>query len=124
MARKKSVRSSSGKAVWKGFYNVYLTAADKKAIKQLDLEKQPPDRLVQELSENGYKVSVTYQPKQDYFTVTAYAHLADHVNAGYACSCRHADLATAIAGIWFTVAEKGDWGAWDVENENGGEYNW
>lgn len=124
MARKKKTGQGSNKATWKGFYNVYLTVKDKAAIKRLDLTKRPIDAFLQELIDHDYKVSISHHSGQHYYTATAYAHTADHVNSGYACSCRHADFAIAIAGLWFTLAEKENWGAWDVDADNDSQYDW
>lgn len=117
-------RSQQVKASWKGFYNAYLTKRDKAAIKQMVAADRSLLDVLLELADHGYKLSIVFSPEGNFYTATAYAGRAGHINAGYSSSVRHADLETAIYGVFFVLEEKHSWGAWPVDGESDNPYDW
>lgn len=127
MSRKiadKNGRSAVEKVSWKGFVNVYLNAADKKAIKHNLATPEEVMGLLEALSGDGYKVSVTYSEKGGFYTVTAYGNDPSCINAGWAMSLRHSDLVVAFSALRHVVEMEGVSGDWSERFTTVNDNNW
>lgn len=101
-----------GKAKWQGFVNVYLSTTERKHIKENLLSNNQLLDLFVNITEAGYKLSVTYAERPGFFTVTVYGQHAGGPNEGYAMSLRHASLRTALTAVQHCLNEAGliaDW---------------
>lgn len=109
---KQNGKSGNNKVRWNGFVNVYLSKADKAAIKSSLLDDAAIIRLVEHLTENGYKVSTSYSQAGGFYTVTAYGNVPDCPNAGWAMSLRHSSLVVAYSSLQHVLGVEGvseDW---------------
>lgn len=124
MSKKRTAKNNSNKGrTWNGFVSVHLTKTDKSNIK--DLVKGGGDclLLVSELLEAGYSLKIAYDAYSDCPTVMLMGGEDAGENNGWAMSCRHADLKTAVYGILYqhtTFADEN--GSWvkpsDMKDEN------
>ena len=125
MTVKKNVKKgSNGRVEWLGSYNYYLTESDKKGIKEMQIK--PGDVLgrLQELVDAGYKVSMTLDTKERFYTVTAFASQVSSPNAGYSMSLRHSDSLVAVNALWHVVATVMGWEQWENLGQDELPFNW
>ena len=105
--------SKAKRVEWKGFINVYLRPNDKAAIKQNPIDDSGIIGLVEGLTNEGYKVSLTYSDRGSFYTATVYGNTAGHINAGYALSIRHSDYYVAFSALNYIFDNIGLGGGWE-----------
>lgn len=113
---------NDGKVKFRGFISVSLNKQEKAAIKNNILNDADCMEFIVQAGELGYKVSTSFNPDKEFFTVSLYGSHKDNPNAGYSMSIFHADLRTAITALHFVLSEEGmaaDWGErYDVAGDN------
>ena len=119
-----SEKASKGKVEWKGFVNVYLNSADKAAIRANPISGEGVFRMVERLTEEGYKLSVTYSASGGFYTVTCYGSDPSKINAGYAMSLRHGDLSIALSSINHVMDEDSVGVSWADRFTKVDDHNW
>jgi hypothetical protein len=125
MTVKKNVKKAAGGRIeWLGSYNYYLTTADKAGIKKLSIKSDDVLARFQELVDSGYKVSVTLDSEERFYTVTAFASQRTSPNAGYSMSLRHSDSLVAINALWHVVATVMTWERWENLGQDELPFNW
>lgn len=95
---------------WKGFVNVELLAKDKAAIKKAVMKFEDAFNWLVDMAEQGYKVSIAYQP--DYMTWVVSLTGKGAPNDGLTMTQRHADLYVAISALYYAHNNMLD-GEWD-----------
>lgn len=122
MASKKTGKQT--KKSWQGFFNVNLDTGQKEAIKKLPLGSVKTQERLEELAENGYKISVTWAvDKSAFFVSVTGTHRNPH-NEGWTMSQAHSEFNVAVACVWFVVSQMYDFGQWPVDSQEDGEYDW
>jgi len=87
--------AKSSKTEWRGFSNVPLSKTQKAVAKKLGWKEEGPALLyLMALASEGYKVTITQDPENTAFTVSA---TGTDENAGMTMTQRHSSLATACA---------------------------
>lgn len=124
MAVKKDVKKSNGRIEWLGSYNYYLTTTDKAGIKKLSIHEKDVLLRLAELVDHGYKVSMTQDTLERFYTLTAFANQPGSPNAGYSMSLRHSDFQVAANALWFVVATVMGWERWDNLGQDELPFNW
>lgn len=115
MARKRSDKPEVKlweKAKWQGFVNLKLNQQEKDAIKKNLLKEEECLAGLQELAEDGYKVSLSYSIPEDVHTVSATGSYLGRANAGITMSLRHRDFLVAASGLIWCHHEAGKNGEW------------
>jgi hypothetical protein len=98
------VKKSDVKQVeYRGFANVSLTKPRKAVIKKMVEEGADYDKWLENLTSDGYKISISWVSDPGYFSVTAYQTQAESDHAGWGTTARHGDLQTAFATIFYFV---------------------
>lgn len=115
---------SGNRGSWKGFFNFYLEDGQKTAIKKLSMSGPTTVGRLQELADHGYKVSVSFSVDREAYFVSCTGGRNSGVNVGYTLTQAHADLAVAVACVWFIVSEVFDLGAWPVESSDDEVFDW
>lgn len=127
MRKKQSAKSpgrSPQKAEWTGFINVYLTATEKKKIKTNPLPDMALVEFMNNVTETGYKLSITYAEKGGFHTATLYGQWQGMANAGYAMSCRHSDMVIALTALEHCYETAGENGSWAERFTTAGDNDW
>jgi len=96
---------------WKGFVNVEIPEAQKDQVKSLRNKPDELWRVILDLVENGYKMSVTCDQKYSLYNLSLTCKNPKDVNNGYTLSGRGGTLLGAMASFVYkhaTILE----GAW------------
>ena len=112
------------KAKWQGFVNVYLGVAEKKKVKDFTLTDAQLLDFMTDVTELGYKLSVTWSRKGEFFTVTCYGQYEDGPNAGVAMSLRHRSLEVAITALNHCLEEAGMASDWSERYTSVSGHDW
>lgn len=95
----------NNKAQYSGYVPYTVDAAIKKMVHKLDFTPANLVELVQGLTDDGCKVSVTWEDERQCYFVQAFQQTKGHVNAGLILSARHSDLMKAAALLQVLVTE-------------------
>lgn len=110
------------KVKFKGFVAVSFNKQEKEQVKQKELTDAQTVEFFTESAELGYKTSVSYSDRGEFYTVTLYGNSPDNKNAGYAMSIRHKDMLVCIAGFLYLFDDTGmdqDWSIrFDTQDDN------
>lgn len=99
---------------WKGFANIRLERADKKAVKKA-AEDFGDDKLMQwifEMSDDGYKISVSPDLENSAVVASLTGVVPDSENAGLTMTQRHSDVRVALLALRYaheSIAKRGPW---------------
>ena len=107
---------------FKGFFNYFLSEADKTAVKSLDLDSEAVVGRILDLLARGYKISVSAPKNGVTYFVTATGKGAECANADRALTMRHSGLEVAISALWHVIAVVYDFAEWPEEEED--LYDW
>lgn len=114
MPAKKIAASEKKQAEFKGFVNYVLSAEDKEMFSKWDVDDHDLFLLAAGGCQQGYKMGVSFNPKNDTFTATFMCTDSDSPNAGYILSAFAPDWYNAVKSLLF----KHDvvlYGIWNVE---------
>lgn len=94
---------------WRGFINVDLNAADKKAVKKSIMSLEDSTNWLLDMAQNGYKFSVNFVLEGKTWIVSLTAK--EGPNKGLTLTQRHADYFVAVAALYYSHTMKlmGDW---------------
>lgn len=91
---------------WKGYINVPLVEADKRHYHQWKAQEGILDEFLCASLEDGYKLSVDYQPRQDAYRASLYCQNPIKAEAGYCLSIFASSWYEALARIVYIHAVK------------------
>ncbi len=110
------------KVKFQGFVSVNLNKEERVAVKEMELTDGQIIEFWTHAAELGYKVSVSFSDKGEFYTVTLYGNHSENKNAGYAMSMRHKDMLVCIAAFYFLFADTSmgeSWGErFDTDDNN------
>jgi len=95
-----------------GFVDIPLSEDDKASLDQAHFEVEDAFSFVEEMVEDGYKISISSDAAHSCVIVTATGRNADDPNYGYALSGRGADVVGGLASLAYkhiTLCERGAW---------------
>lgn len=100
--RKASQRATKkGFADWAGFVDVEMTIADKAACRAETVDFDQIWHDVEDLVEEGYKLSVTFDDEHTTWNVSLTCRALKHTNSGYTMSARGGTFAAAVRAFWY-----------------------
>jgi hypothetical protein len=114
-ARGKRGQSGNGKRPtndFLGFIDIQLSEADKASLDRAHFESEDAFSFIEEMLEDGYKISISSDPAHKSVIVTATGRNSDDPNYGYALSGRGADVVGGLASLAYkhiTLCERGSW---------------
>lgn len=100
----KTAARKSSKAkfeAWRGFVDVEMTAEDKVACKAATVDFDQVWADLEELVEEGYKMTLSYDEAHTTWNVSLTCRAEKHVNEGYTMSARGGSFAAAARAFWF-----------------------
>lgn len=110
------------KVKFKEFVQVSFSKEEKAAIKEREISDAAFVEFFTAAAEQGYKISVSYATKQEFYTVTLYGNTFGESNAGYAMSIRHADAMVCVSAfLWLfeDTSMSEDWAErFDIQGDN------
>lgn len=113
MSRRKRDKARSGAdTAWLGFVDITLTDADKASLSEGHFEDSDAFDFMQELVDDGYKVTLSPDAAHSSCIATATGRLATNVNNGYSLSGRGPDVIGALAALAYkhiNLCERGVW---------------
>lgn len=107
--------SKSSKVTFQGFLQLKLSPEEKKHIAANPMDVSGHSQLLADLSNSGYKVSLSFSQGQDSYILTAYGNRFSHIDAGYAMSVWHRDYSRCfdiLAWCSEQAGEKGSFTEW------------
>lgn len=112
------------KAKWTGFVNIYLAPQEKAAIAENLLEPDESFQFFMDAATGGFKVSLSYSPSEDVYTVSLTGQYQEGPNPGLTMSIRHKDPFKAVSAVAWAVQEDGIWIDWEDRWGSGSEDDW
>lgn len=112
------------KVKFQGFVAVSFSKEEKSAIKEWKLNDQQTVEFFVEAAELGYKVSVSFSDKGEFYTVTLYGNSIHNLNKGYAMSIRHKDLLVCVAGFLYLFNDTSMSEDWSDRFDTQGDNDW
>ena len=112
------------KVKFQGFVAVQFNKQEKKKIKETKLNDKQVVEFFVEAAELGYKVSVSFSDKGEFYTLTLYGNSFLNKNKGYAMSIRHKDLLVCIAGFLYLFDDTGMSEDWSERFDTQGNNDW
>lgn len=106
-----AAKSKAAAKVWNGFVNVELTAEDKAYFRVWDVEVDDAFDLLLGRVVGNYRLSISYNKKNDNFIASLTANEGTGENEGYTLSAFGKDMPTAIRVLAFkdSYMLNGDW---------------
>ncbi len=89
----KQERKDDDKVKFQGFLNLKLSKEEKSHIANNPLPVHSHGQLIADAAFRGYKISLTWNERQDCYILTAYGSRVGHPDAGYGMSIYHTDFA-------------------------------
>lgn len=120
-AKKLDVKKPT-EVAFRGFVNYVLSAADKENYGNWDVDDHDLFLLAAGCIQQGYKMGVSFNSKNDTFTATLFCTDSDSPNAGYILSAFAPDWYNAVKSLIYKHDVVLD-GVWDVEKSKS-ENNW
>ena len=112
------------KVKFQGFVSVNLNKEERTAVKEMVLTDGGTVEFFTQAAEMGYKVSVSFSDKGEFYTVTLYGNHSDNKNAGYAMSMRHKDMLVCIAAFYFLFSDTGMDESWEERFDTTDNNDW
>jgi len=101
-AAAKRAAAKKQKVEWQGYVECYLNKNQKEELAGMDCELDYPLLpIIEELTAEGYKISLSYDTAQGTATVTLYDQNPDSEFAGYALSGRGSSIRNAWASTCY-----------------------
>lgn len=112
--QRKRGRPAAAKAEqgWLGFVEVPLSDDDKASLAQGHFEAEDAFSFLEELANDGYKVSISQDAKNSCYIASATGRHPDDPNNGYTLSGRGPDVLGSLAALAYkhiTLCERGAW---------------
>jgi len=103
-----------GESQWLGFVDIPLSDADKARIPELGIEGERAFNFLEEMIEDGYKITLSQDKKHSCYIATATGQHTESGNDGYSLSGRGPSTAGAVAALAYKhicLCERGSWGS-------------
>lgn len=114
-------KPASKKAKYQGFVNVSLTSARKEAISTAFEKGIDIGECIDNLTNDGYKISISCSTQPAFYTVTAMQMDPTSGHAGYCTSSRHGNLEKAIYTLQYSITQILNVEGWPLNN---GDVDW
>lgn len=111
-SRRGKARQAEGQVAWQGFVDVPLTDEDKASLAEGHFEAADAFSFLEEMVEDGYKVSVSQDAKNSCYVASATGRRPDDPNNGYTLTGRGPDVVGSLASLAYkhiTLCERGAW---------------
>jgi len=113
---RKRGRPSKAKAEqgWLGFVDVQLSDADKASLAQGHFEAGDAFQFMEEMVEDGYKVTISQDTAHSSYVASATGRLPDDPNNGYTLTGRGPDVIGSLAALahkHIVICQRGSWRA-------------
>jgi hypothetical protein len=100
------------RAVWLGFVDIALSDEQRAFVSEMNFTEESAFSFLEELTDEGYKVSFTADTAHKSFITTATGSNPDCLNKGYSLSGRGPTLIGSLASLAFkhvTICDRGIW---------------
>jgi len=97
---------------FRGFIDIPLSEDDKASLAAANFEESDAFSFIEEMLEDGYKISISADPAHSSVIATAIGRGADNQNDGYALSGRGPDVLGGLASLAYkhiTLCDRGIW---------------
>jgi hypothetical protein len=110
--------------VWLGFVDVQLSDDQKRLLSGITLEPEDVFSFLEEMTEDGYKVSFSQDKAHSCFLAAATGQDPENPNYGYTLVGRGPSLIGAVAALAYKHRDLCDGGTWRNYNGNSETTAW
>ncbi len=122
--RNKDDKAGEGKVKFQGFLSLNLSPQEKAHIVENATGVETHSQLLADACMLGYKMSLSFSPRQDSYILTAYGNRIGNVDAGWALSIWHKDFTRCFDVLAFCLDEMGKAGSLTEWLGEADDYDW
>lgn len=100
------------KTPWLGFVDIPLSDEQRALVSELNFSDESALSFMEEVCEDGYKVSIVQDTAHQSYIATITGQHADNLNKGYSLSGRGPTVVGALASLAFKHCDLCDRGIW------------
>jgi len=97
---------------WLGFIDIALSDEQRAIVSEMNFPDESALSFLEELCEDGYKISIVQDKQHKSYIATATGQHADNLNQGYSLSGRGPTVIGAVAALAYKHVQLCDRGVW------------